>query len=582
MPFWNEKEKIVKFIRVNMTYKTVSIEPVPDHYVGLGGRGLTSILINTEVPPTCDPLGPENKLVFAPGLLSGTPLVNTSRLSVGAKSPLTGGIKESNVGGTIGAALGRLGIAAIVIEGRASEGDYSLLTIDKKGKIALVDATAYVGMRTYACTEELLTTYGNKNSVVCIGTAGEFNMTLASIQASDVDGRPCRAAGRGGMGAVMGAKGLKALVVSTQGDSAEAIADPQTFKAAAKGVVKAIKAHPMSGQMMPELGTAGLVAPVNAMGAFPSYNARKGVLEGWEKISGEAMAETIERRGGKKRHMGCAQCIVHCSNEFVDESGGYVTSSLEYETIWALGGMTGVADLDIIAALDRKCDDIGVDTMNTGVAVAVAMDSGHGAFGDGAKVLSLVEEIGLGTEFGRLLGSGPVAVGKHFGNPRVPAVKNQSIAAYDPRAMKGNGVTYATCPMGADHTAGNVVGHYLEQKLDPLATEGQMETSRHLQIGIAAVDCTGMCFMAAIALFEGEGTEAFLKAINARCGTELSPEAIPALGVRVIEAERDFNRRAGFTKKDDRLPKFFYTEPLPPHNTVFDIKDEVLDATFNF
>ncbi len=571
----------MKFIRVNMTDKTISTGPMPDRYVGLGGRGLTSILVGTEVPPTCDPLGPENKLVFAPGLLSGTPLVNTSRLSVGAKSPLTGGIKESNVGGTIGAALGRLGIAAIVIEGRANEGDYSLLSIDKNGKTDLVDAAAYVGMRTYACTEKLLATYGKKNSVVCIGTAGEFKMALASIQASDADGRPCRAAGRGAMGAVMGAKGLKAIVVSMEGNNADAIADPEAFKAAAKGVVKAIKANPMASQMAPELGTPGLVAPVNAMGAFPSYNARKGVLEGWEKISGEAMAEMIERRGGKRRHMGCSQCIVFCSNEFVDEGGAYVTSSLEYETIWAMGGMTGVADLDIIAALDRKCDDIGLDTMGTGVAVAVALDSGHGAFGDGAKVLSLVEEIGVGTEFGRLLGSGPVAVGKHFGNPRVPAVKNQSIAAYDPRAMQGNGVTYATSPMGADHTAGNAVGLYLEQKLDPLAIEGQMEASRQLQIGMAAVDCTGMCFIAAVALFEGEGAEAFLNAINARCGTQLGPEAIPALGVRVIEAERDFNRRAGLTKRDDRLPEFFYKEPLPPHNTVFAISDEVLDATFD-
>jgi aldehyde:ferredoxin oxidoreductase len=305
-------------------------------------------------------------------------------------------------------------------------------------------------------------------------------------------------------------------------------------------------------------------------------------MDGWEKISGESMAEMIERRGGKKRHMGCAQCIVHCSNEFVDEDGNYVTSSLEYETVWSMGGMTGVADLDVIAALDRKCDDIGVDTMSTGVAVAVALDSGHGAFGDGDHVLSLVEEIGAGTTFGRLLGSGPVAVGKHFGNPRVPAVKNQSIAAYDPRAMQGNGVTYATCPMGADHTAGNVVGEYLEQKLDPLATTGQMEASRHLQIGIAAVDCTGMCFMAAVALAEGEGAQAFLTAINARCGTNLGPEAIPALGIRVIEAEREFNRRAGFTKADDRLPEFFYKEPLPPHNTVFAIEDDVLDAAFAF
>ncbi len=170
---------------------------------------------------------------------------------------------------------------------------------------------------------------------------------------------------------------------------------------------------------------------------------------------------------------------------------------------------------------------------------------------------------------------------KHFGNPRVPAVKNQSIAAYDPRAMLSNGVTYATCPMGADHTAGNLVGEYLEQKLNPLDNDGQMDTSRAIQCAIAAVDCTGMCFMAAVALSDGEGAEAFLKAINARCGTELGPEDIQALGIRVIKAELDFNQRAGFTQKDDRLPEFFYKEPLPPHNVVFTIDDEELDATLN-
>ena len=437
-------------------------------------------------------------------------------------------------------------------------------------------------MRTYEFVETILGLYGEKTSVACVGPAGEYRLASASIQATDVDGRPCRAAGRGGLGAVMGAKGLKALVVSQEGKSADALADPEAFKAAAKTVVKAVKAHPMSGGMMPALGTAGLVAPVNAMGAFPSYNARKGMLEGWEKISGEAMAEMIQKRGGKTTHLGCSQCIVHCSNEFVDAQGKYVTSSLEYETIWAMGGMTGVTDLDTIARLDFLCDDIGVDTMNTGVAISVAMDAGYREFGDGSAVIEMVEEIARGTAFGRILGNGPAAVGKHFGNTRIPVVKGQSIAAYDPRAMQGNGVTYATCPMGADHTAGNVIGEYLEQKLDPLSPKGQVEASRNLQIGIAAVDCTGMCFMAAVALVEGEGGEAFLRAINAKFGTQLGPEDIPALGIRVLKAEREFNRRAGFTEKDDRLPEFFYKEPLPPHDTVFAISDDEIDSTFDF
>jgi aldehyde:ferredoxin oxidoreductase len=572
----------MKFIRVNMSTKHIVVEDVPQDYLGLGGRGLTSIMINAEVPPKCDPLGPENKLIFAPGLLSGTPLINTSRISIGAKSPLTGTIKESNAGGTVAADLGHLGITAIIVEGQAQKGDLSFLRIDDQGNASLLPAQAYQGQRTYELASAIRETYGEKNSVLCIGPAGEHRMAIASIQSTDVDGRPCRAAGRGGLGAVMGAKGLKALIVDQRGKTPDPIADPATFKEANKTLVKAVKADVMAGQVMPALGTAGLVAPVNAMGAFPSYNARKGVMEGWEKISGEAMAEMIQKRGGNTTHMGCAQCIVHCSNEFVDKDGKYVTSSLEYETIWATGGMTGIDDLDTIARLDYLCDDIGVDTMSTGVAMAVAMDSGYKSFGDREGAIEMLEEIAKGSEFGKILGGGPAAVGRHFNNDRVPAVKGQSIAAYDPRAMKGNGVTFATSPMGADHTAGNVVGEYLGKKLDPLGQQGQVEASRNLQIAMASVDCTGLCFMVAVTLENPEAGEAFLKAINAKFGTSLGPDDIPALGIRVLKAEKEFNKRAGFTAKDDRLPQFFYEEPLPPHNAVFDLSDESLDAVLDF
>jgi aldehyde:ferredoxin oxidoreductase len=573
----------MKFIRVNMSTKAVSVEDVPEKYKGLGGRGLTAVMINEEVPPNCDPLGPDNKLIFAPGLLSGTSLVNTSRISVGAKSPLTGGIKESNAGGTIAAALGRLGITAVVVEGQAPQGELSFLKIDKGGNASLIPAQEYKGMRTYQLVEKILATYGEKTAVLCIGPAGEYRLAAASIQSSDIDGRPCRAAGRGGLGAVMGTKGLKALIVDQGGKSADAIADPKAFTEAAKEVVKAIKADHMSGNVMPELGTAALVAPVNSMGAFPCYNATKGVLDGWEKISGEAMAELIKKRGGNTTHVGCAQCIIHCSNEYVDEKGKYVTGSLEYETIWSMGGMTGITDFDTIAQLDFLCDDIGVDTMSTGVAVAVAMDAGHKKFGDGKAAIEMVEEIAKGTAFGNIIGNGPAAVGKHFNHARVPVVKGQSIAAYDPRAMVGNGVTFATSPMGGDHTAGNLVGLYLTQQLDPLKPEGQVEASRFIQAVNAAFDSMGMCFMAYVALLTPEAGEAFLKVLNAKLGTEFGPDDFPvAMGMKVLKAEREFNRKAGFTNEDDRLPQFFYKEPLPPHNTVFPISDEELDSVFDF
>jgi aldehyde:ferredoxin oxidoreductase len=567
----------MKFIRVNMTDQSIRVEDVPEQYQGLGGRGLTSIMINAEVPPLCDPLGPDNKLIIAPGLLSGTPLVNTSRISIGAKSPLTGTIKESNSGGKVASCLGKLGITAIVVEGQAPAGALYLLAIDADGQATLQEAGAYKGMRTYALSEKLLQAFGPKNTVACIGPAGEYQLGSASIQTTDVDDRPCRAAARGGLGAVMGAKGLKAVVVSTQGADPDAIADPEAFKEAAKAVAQSIQKNPFTGQMLPNLGTAGILGPVNALGAFPSYNATKGVFDGWEKISGEALAQRLQERGGKTKHMGCAQCIIHCSNEYVDGKGQYVTSSLEYETIWSMGGMIGVDDLDAIARLDFLCDDIGLDTMNTGVAMAVAMDAGHKAFGDSAAAIAMVEEIAQGTVFGKILGNGPDAVGKHFNHHRVPAVKRQGIAAYDPRAMQGLGVTYATSPMGADHTAGNLLGLYLGGILKPLEPEGQAEASRAAQITMAALDCIGLCILAGGVVASSKGREALLQMLGAKQGAAMSADAITAMGARILKAEHEFNRKAGLTAKDDRLPRFFYEEPLPPHNTVFLVSDSDLD-----
>ena len=576
----------MKFLRVDMTHQRVNVEDVPQEYIGLGGRGLTSIMINAEVPPDCDPLGPDNKLIFAPGTLSGTVLVNTSRLSIGAKSPLTGGIKESNVGGTAAAALGRLGITAVIVEGRAPEGDLYLLEIDADGRAILVPASEDKGSRTYALVEKLLAARGADNAVLCIGPAGEHQLASASIQSSDADGRPCRAAGRGGLGAVMGAKGLKALIVDRTGKLQDSVADLPMFKKEAKIFAKAVKEDMFSGYVLPPLGTAVLVAPLNAAGAFPSYNATNGVFDGWEKISGETLAETIKERGGRTTHMGCAQCIIHCSNEFVDIRGNYVTSSLEYETIWSMGGMCGIDDLDAIATLDFLCDDIGVDTMNTGVAIAVAMDAGYKPFGDSQAVISMLEEIGSATEIGKILGNGPTSVGRHFNHQRVPAVKNQSIAAYDPRAVQGMGVTYGTSPMGADHTAGNVIDKNLDSlggSLNPLKAEGQVKVSREYQIEVAAFDCTGLCLFALSAAKNNKKAgEALLKMINAKLGTRLAFEELIELGIRVLKAEREFNRKVGFTAEDNRLPKFFYEEPLPPHNTVFVVSNEEMDSVFDF
>jgi aldehyde:ferredoxin oxidoreductase len=576
----------MNFLRVNMTTKTVKVEEVSRKYLGLGGRALTSIVINEEVSPMCDPLGPENKLILAPGLLSGTSLVNTSRISIGAKSPLTGGIKESNAGGTVSAALGRLGITAVIVEGKAPEGETYLLRIDEKGRPNLFPAKEYQGMRTYTLVETLFKAYGEKNGILCIGPAGELRLASASIQSTDADGRPCRAAGRGGLGAVMGSKGIKAVVIDHRGRRPDALSDSATFRKAARVFAKALREHPLTGQALPALGTAMLIAPINAAGAFPSYNATQGVFDGWEKISGENLADTLKKRGGKTTHMGCSQCIILCSNEFVDEEGKYVTGSLEYETIWSTGGMCGIDDLDTIARLDFLCDDIGLDTMNTGVAIAVAMDAGYRDFGDGQAAMEMLEEVAGGSEIGRIIGNGPVAVGKRFNHHRVPVAKNQAFAAYDPRAIQGMAVTYATSPMGADHTAGWVVGANLAAfggTLNPLSPQGQVEVSRAAQIDMAFFDSTGLCQFVQIPANEvGEAKEALCKMISIKVGRPINQDDLSDLGARVLKAEREFNRKAGFTNDDDRLAKFFYEEPLPPHNKTVLISDEDMDRTFDF
>ena len=575
----------MKLIRVNMTNQTIIVDEMPEAYQKLGGRALTSTLINSEIPADCHPLGSQNKLVFAPGLLTGTPLINTSRLSVGAKSPLTGGIKESNVGGTAAYALARLGIGAVVIEGRAPANRYFSLVINADGSTKLIDAQGDKGMRTYALVEKLSATYAEMYSITCIGPAGDFQLSSASIQTTDLDGRPCRAAGRGGLGAVMGAKGLKAMIISRKGKTPDPLASPDKFKIAARAYADAVKADEFSNEILPQLGTACLVEAINGAGAFPTRNARDGQFEGAEKISGEALAELIKKRGGKTTHKGCAQCIIDCSNEVVDQQGKYVTSSLEYETIWSMGGMIGNDDLDSIAKLDFLCDDIGLDTMNTGVAIAVAMDAGYCSFGDAAAAIEMVESVAEGTPLGRIIGSGPDVVGRCFGHNRVPTVKGQSIAAYDPRAIQGMAVTYSTTPMGGDHTAGWVVDQNLEDfggTINPLGTEGQVEASRNTQIHMAAVDSIGLCDFAQTGLAAEGGMENVYEMISAKLGHPFGEADWTDLGLKVLKAEREFNRNAGFSNAADRLPEMFYKEPLPPHNAVVMFSDEELDTTFDF
>jgi aldehyde:ferredoxin oxidoreductase len=445
---------VSKLIRVNMSNGEVRVEDLGD-YASHGGRGLTSMIVSKEVPPTCHPLSDKNKIIIAPGLLSGTNAANSARLSIGAKSPLTGGIKESNVGGNAAFKLARLDIRGIVIEGKAEKGKLYCLLLNKDGA-SLYPADEFKGEKNYDLVEKLKSKHGEKVGIISIGPAGEMMLSAASVAATDTKGHPSRHAARGGMGAVMGSKGLKAIIVNDSATARIEYADFEAFKQAAATFRDSLKSHDITKPdgALATYGTDILINIINKAGALPTRNFKSGRFEGADKISGETMHDVIKERGGSTTHSGCSSCIIKCSNIYLDKNKNYLTSAFEYETIWANGANCGIDDLDAIAQIDRLCDDYGLDTVETGCAIAVAMAGGVKKFGDAAGAIQLVNEIGKGTPLGRILGNGAAVTGQIFGVVDVPVVKRQSIPAYDPRAVKGIGVTYATSTMGADHTSG--------------------------------------------------------------------------------------------------------------------------------
>ncbi len=574
-----------KILRVDMATQTCKFEDIPEAYQGMGGRGLTSLIVASEVEPTCHALGPLNKLVFAPGLLGGTNCANSGRVSVGAKSPLTGTIKESNSGGQAGAYLAKLGIQAIVVEGQPEAGKlYKLILGKDQAELKPADDLKMKG--NYDTVAALTAEYGDKIGVVSIGQAGEACLTAASVAFTDRELRPTRHAGRGGLGAVMGSKGLKAIVLDVSEGVSAPLVDPDAFKEAAKRFAKALTDHPVTSGGLPTYGTDVLINIINEAGALPTRNFSDGRFEGAEKVAGETLHEITVKRKGNPTHGCMSGCIIRCSGIFLDENGEYVSKWPEYETVWAWGPNCGIDDLDAIAQMDRLCDDIGLDTIETGCAMAVAMEGGLLEFGDAQGALKYLREIGELTPLGRILGCGTETTGRVFGVKRIPTVKGQSMPAYDPRSVKGLGVTYATSTMGADHTAGyatatNImkVGGYV----DPLKSEGQVELSRNLQVATAAVDTAGLCLFVAFPVLDiPDALQAIVDMLNAKYGLSLTTDDVGALGQKVLSIEREFNSRAGFTQADDRLPDFFKREPLPPHGTVFDVPDQDLDATLSF
>jgi len=576
-----------KILRIDMGAKGgPKFTEVPlGEYAGLGGRGMTSAIVSKEVPPLCHPLGAENKLVIAPGLLTGSAAVTSGRISVGCKSPLTGTIKESNSGGQAGIALARRGYAAIVLEGKPQTDDTYKIHIGGAGVAITVDNSLKM-LPNYELVDKMKAEYGEKIACMSIGPAGEMKLAAATVAITDMEGRPTRHAGRGGVGAVMGSKGVKAIVLDMADLKVRVPKEAEKFRDANRQFTEGLRRHSVTGQALPKYGTNVLTNILSEAGGYPTYNFKEGTYVDASKISGETIAEIELARGSIATH-GChTGCVIQCSGIYVDKDGHYMSKQPEYETVWAHGGNCGINDPDVIARLDFLDDNYGLDTIETGATIGVAMEAGIIPFGDAEGAIKLVMEIGKGTPLGRILGSGAAVTGKVFGVERVPVVKGQSMPAYDPRAVQGMGVTYATSPMGADHTAGYAVtanilkvGGYV----DPLKPEGQIELSRNLQIATAAVDSTGMCLFIAFAVLDQPETfQALIDLLNAFYGLSLTADDVSELGKKVLSMERDFNKRAGFTAQHDRLPAYFLTQALPPHNVTFEVKDEELDKVFNW
>ena len=580
-------------LRLNMTDRSYTLEELPEKYTHLAGRGLTSTLIHDEVPPTCHPLGPNNKLIFSPGFVTGTAAPTSARISVGAKSPLTGTIKESNAGSEWPQALAVMRVRALVVEGKPDEKQKfwtaSLAWDEAAGrpKVEFSPADDYVGMTCQAAFEKVYDQFG-KVTVTGIGASGELLYTNSGLVFDDLSHRATRYAGRGGLGAVMGSKGLKFIVINRKGAPGVEIADADLLEEGRKKLTQALSTHDITKPKgaLNTYGTAVLINIMNEAGGLPAHNFSSGRFDGAPNIAGEAIFEGNKERLGKElyNHACSPGCIIQCSNTWHKEDGTEHVSCVEYESSWALGADCGIDDLDDVAELIRLCNEYGFDTIEAGTTIAVAMEAGLAEFGDGKKAIELMHEMGKGTHLGRILGNGTDTAAKVLGVVRSPVVKGQSMPAYEPRAVKGIGITYATTTMGADHTAGYTIAPEILSvggKSDPLSPEGKAELSRAFQATTAFIDSTGHCLFIAFAVLDIEsGFQGVMDEVNGVMGTQYTMEDAAKLGAEILRKERAFNEAAGFTKVHDRLPEFMKHEKLPPHDHIYDVPDEALDKVY--
>jgi len=512
---------------------------------------------------TVDPLSPDNPLIFSAGPFAGSSFSNANRTSVGCKSPLTGGVKEANGGGSFSYGLGQLKIAGFTLHGASA--DWTVIHFKKDGTIDFDDATPYLGKGNFEAQAMLHKHYGKKVTIGLCGPVGEYQGLLAGISFSDKEGRPARLSARGGVGAVMGSKKVKAVVVDL--DKIPPFHEAKKVNAAIKDYAKMLQADSMVANFYAKIGTMGMADLQNTLGGLPVRNFSAGQMVNVStgekfKMGGEYISQLNVSRGGEHTHACMPGCVIQCSNIYADANGKEVVSPVEYETLGLLGTNCGLSDPDDLAQMNYLANDLGVDTIELGATLAVLMEAGLGAFGDVKFMADCLGEIRQGTEQGRLWAQGTARVGEHYKVRRVPVIKKQAISAYDPRVVEATGITMMATAQGADHTAGNLP----RLKTREMEAPAIVEQSLAHQARVAANDSLGLCIFGMSVT--NPNTEFLANAINAAHGTELTKDFFEPLGREALRLEWEFNKRAGFTAKDDELPAFFYEEPLPPTNHV--------------
>lgn len=556
---------IGKLLRVNLTEGTIKVEAIPANLAEqyIGGRGLATKYYIDEVPSGVDALSPQNNLIMMTGPLTGTFATSAGRYMCVSKAPLTGTIGCANSGGHFGPELKYAGFDGIIFEGKSEKPIYLYI---RDGEFALLSAEKLWGKTAFETTEILNEKHGSEAKVACIGPAGENGVLFATIM-NDKN----RAAGRGGLGAVMGSKNLKAVVV--KGTGGVKVADNDAFLAAAIDARRKLRSHPVTGTGLGAYGTEILVNIVNAVGALPKNNWRDGAVdENAEDISGEALAEKY-----LVRNKGCFGCTMACGRVTKIKDGPYKSfgEGPEYEAAWALGSSCGIHDLEAICYINFKCNEYGMDPITLGATYACAMelyDKGllkkeeigrSMAFGDVDAIVEFTKKTAYKEGFGVRLAEGSYRLAESVGRPDLSmSVKKQEMPAYDGRGAQGMGLEYATSNRGGCHVRGYMTSPEIlgiPVKMDPLVTEGKAEMLKTFQDLTAVVDCTGICLFTTF----GMGLPEIGAQLRTATGYQYTDDEILTIGDRVWNLEKLYNMAEGFTKSDDTLPPRLLKEPLP-------------------